>query len=54
MSLATAPDNKAHAFGGVCDIEESEEDQQGRSIVTFISWIWIKLSGRQVSVLSSI
>jgi len=29
MSLATAPGNKAYAFGGVWDIEESEEDLAG-------------------------
>jgi len=29
MSLATAPGNKAYAFGGVWDVEESEEDLAG-------------------------
>jgi len=29
MSIATTPGNKAYAFGGVWDIEESEEDLAG-------------------------
>lgn len=29
MSLAMAPSNKVYAFGGVWDVEESEEDLAG-------------------------